>query len=82
MRAKRLRGVRAPCRSSERRSLQVQKTDSIRCRIGARGRPGLRLGLARWSQDDRAELADGVGEVAAGVALVADDRLAAGECAR
>src|SRR5215207_3721452 len=38
-RAKRLRGLRAPWRSSVSRSLQVQKTDSIRCRIGARCGP-------------------------------------------
>ena len=37
------------------------------------------LVLASWSHDQAAELADGVFELLAGVALVADDRFAAGE---
>ncbi len=35
IRAQRLWAVRAPWRSRLKRSLQVTKTDSIRCRIGA-----------------------------------------------
>ena len=80
-RAKRLGGVRAPWRSRFSRSLQVQKTDSIRCRMGARCGP-VGGSSAWWSQHAGAEHVDGVGELAAGVALVADDRFAAAECAR
>src|SRR4051812_8490871 len=82
IRAKRLRGVRAPWRSRLSRSLQVQKTDSIRCLIGARWGACLRLGRSGWTDDGAAECRDGGRELAAGVALVADDRLAAGERAR
>ena len=44
--------------------------------------PGLWLGLSGRPQDGGAEFGDGIGELAAGVALVADDRLAACERAR
>ena len=60
---------------------EVQKIDSMRWRIGARcgPRPGSSL---RAGPDDRGRRAgDGGGEVAAGVALVADDDQPAG-CAR
>ena len=50
MRARRL--WRAQWRSSERRSLQVKKTDSLRCRIGrGAARPVARRGVLvgrRW----------------------------------
>jgi hypothetical protein len=42
----------------------------------------LRLVLAARSQDERTEFGDGVFELAAGVALVADNRFAACERAR
>ncbi len=41
----------------------------------------LRLVAARWPRDLAADLANSGGELAAGVALVTNDRLAAGECA-
>src|SRR5215212_1458019 len=37
-------------------------------------RPALRFAASRWADDRRAKAGDGVGEVAAGVAFVADDR--------
>src|SRR5215218_10900607 len=42
-------------------------------------RPALRLAASRRADDRRAKAGDGVGEVAAGVAFVADDRFAAAE---
>src|SRR5215211_3111955 len=45
-------------------------------------RPALRFAASRRADDRRAKAGDGVGEVAAGVAFVADDRFAAAECLR
>src|SRR5829696_3576376 len=45
-------------------------------------RPALRFAPSRRADDRRAKAGDGVGEVAAGVAFVADDRFAAAECLR
>src|SRR5215207_794310 len=42
-------------------------------------RPALRFAPSRRADDRRAKAGDGVGEVAAGVAFVADDRFAAAE---
>ena len=74
MRALRPGRVRAPWRSRVSRSLQVQKIDSIRWRIGARC--GLVAGLvfAAGRTMVAPSSATCVGELAAGVALVADDR--------
>jgi hypothetical protein len=69
--------VRAPWRSRVSRSLQVQKIDSIRCRIGARWGPLSGLVFAAGPDDRGVEFADSFGERAAGVALVAEHCFAA-----
>ena len=69
-------GVRAPWRSSESRFLQVQKTDSIRCRMVARCTP-CRARCGERADERRSERSDLARELATGVALVADDRLSA-----
>ena len=79
IRAKRLPSVRAPWRSRPSRSLSVRKIDSIRWRMIESLRPALGLVLAVAAGHVCPERGDGVGELAAGVALVADDRLAATE---
>ena len=58
--------------------MQVWKTDSIRWRMGARWGPCWARS-AGGAHDGRAEAGDGLGELAAGIALVADDRLAAAQ---
>ena len=69
--------VRVLWRSSLSRSLRVQNIDSICWRIGARCGPG-RVRLCGVVAARRAvALVDGVGELAAGVALVGDDRFSA-----
>ena len=64
--------VRAPWRSRVRRSLQVWKIDSIRCRIGARCRLLAGFVFALRPDDRGVELGGGVFEVAAGVVFVAE----------
>ena len=58
-------------------SLQVQKIDSIRWRIGARCGPSAGFVFAAGADDRRVALGDGWGERAAGIAFVAEQRLAA-----
>jgi hypothetical protein len=53
MRALRLCGVRAPWRSSVRRSLQVAKTDSIRCRTGSSHSSEARARLRRGALESQ-----------------------------
>ena len=53
-------------------SLQVQKMLSMRWRIGARCGPSAGLVFAAGSDDRGVQVADLVGELAAGVALIAD----------
>ncbi len=57
--------------------MQVQKIDSIRWRICASRGPSAGFVFAGGADDRGAELVDFGGELAAGVALVAEQRLAA-----
>jgi hypothetical protein len=59
--------------------LQVQKIDSIRCRIGARWGAVFGFVFAAGTDDGGVEVADGLGEVAAGVVLVPNEGFAASE---
>jgi hypothetical protein len=77
MRSLRPARVRAPWRSRVRRSLQVQKIDSIRWADRREVRFGCAFVFAAGSEDRGVELGDLGGELAAGVALVAEQDFAA-----
>src|SRR5674476_1087689 len=74
--------VRAPWRSRVSRSLQVQKIDSMRWRMGGEVRTVAGFVLAHRAHDEGAHLGDGGREVATRVALAADEHRAAAAAAR